>query len=110
VRRAEAWTWNELPAEQSVNGMVRWAKIPAPDALTIGRVAIQPNFDSGDHAHGYDQWVIVLRGQATMTCGDEKFDLRPGSIMRIPAGSMHRMQCDEGYDGIEFGLGVEPSK
>ena len=103
MRKAGLWNVNDLTA--FVDEFVRAVAIPTTEPLSIYFASVKAGFDSGAHFHMYDQWVLALSGTATMTCGGEDLELKPGSIMLIPAGMSHSMRVHTNYQGFEFGLG-----
>lgn len=48
---------------------------------------------AGSHPEPYDELYYVLRGRARLTLGDppETFDLEPGAVAFIPAGTQHAL-------------------
>jgi mannose-6-phosphate isomerase-like protein (cupin superfamily) len=57
---------------------------------------------AGRHFHeGYAEVYYVLNGTAKLEVDCEQFDLRPGSVVVIPEGVPHSMECTS-EDPIEF--------
>ncbi|MEN6496320.1 MAG: cupin domain-containing protein [Thermoguttaceae bacterium] len=54
------------------------------------------------HVHqGYDEVYYVLSGTGTITLGQERHPLRPGSVAVIPAGVPHSLEAAAGEE-LEF--------
>jgi mannose-6-phosphate isomerase-like protein (cupin superfamily) len=54
------------------------------------------------HVHeGYDEVYYVLYGTGTITLGEERHPLRPGTVAVIPAGLPHSLMADDG-EALEF--------
>jgi mannose-6-phosphate isomerase-like protein (cupin superfamily) len=41
------------------------------------------------HSHPNEQWIYVLEGTFSATIGGKKVDAAPGSLVYIPAGTIH---------------------
>ena len=50
-----------------------------------GRLSLQ------SHKHRSEHWIVVA-GVATVTCGENVFDLEAGQSTYIPVGSKHRLE------------------
>ena len=69
-----------------------------------------------DHTHdastpeaGQEEVYIPLEGSGELVAGDERFDLRPGVMVRV--GPDQRRQISPGADGIRFiALGGVPGE
>ena len=51
---------------------------------------------SGDyipHAHAADEFVYIIEGAITMEVEKQKFEVRQGEAVMIPAGTQHRPRC-----------------
>lgn len=51
---------------------------------------------SAEHAHDFDEYVIVVEGQATVIVGDERTVLTAGMEMVIPKGTRQQMAVKAG--------------
>jgi hypothetical protein len=71
-------------------------------------MTLPPNWDGyPDHNHdhttgeaGQEEVYIPLEGSAVLLAGDERFDLRPGVMVRV--GADQRRRILPGDDGIRF--------
>ena len=69
---------------------------------------LPPNWDGHpDHAHddgteeaGQEEVYIPLAGAATLVAGDERYDLRPGTMARVGPGQRRRIL--PGPDGVQY--------
>ena len=43
-------------------------------------------------AHEATEIYYIVKGEAVLTLGDEKFDVKPGSVAYIPAGCLHAVE------------------
>jgi mannose-6-phosphate isomerase-like protein (cupin superfamily) len=54
------------------------------------------------HVHaGYDETYYVLSGTGTITLGNVRNPIRPGTVIGIPAGVLHSLEADPGQE-LEF--------
>jgi cupin 2 domain-containing protein len=60
------------------------------EQILSGELAEPAHFVSDDH-----EWVVVVRGAARLTGGDEVFDLAEGDWLEIPAGVPHVLERTE---------------
>ena len=67
-----------------------WALVADPQA---DMAVIVEKIGIGDaiplHRHQIDEVIIYLSGEAVVTVADERYDVRGGDIVVIPAGSVH---------------------
>ncbi|MGQ2908784.1 MAG: cupin domain-containing protein [Aliihoeflea sp.] len=59
-----------------------------------GRYAIMESFAAPGsaaprHTHAEDEVFYVLEGRPTFALGDEVFEVQPGAVVAIPAGTVH---------------------
>ena len=99
--------------------VVRAGERAAPDVVTpgmerqeayaaggvwVGTVRTQPGVATGWHHHGtYESWVYVLEGLARMEFGPGGREVevcRPGDLIHVPPGVVHR-EVTEGATPVE---------
>lgn len=51
---------------------------------------------SKDHAHDFDEYVLVIEGRGAIVVGDVRTELRAGDEMVIPKGTVQRMEVAAG--------------
>ncbi len=68
---------------------------PAPGVeQTFGVVTILPGQRNPLHAHpNCEELLYVMSGECVHKLGEEMYELRPGSVIRIPRGVPHWAQC-----------------
>ena len=57
------------------------------------------------HVHPYDEYLVVVAGEYTVTMGDEEVCLRPGQEVLIKAGVAHGGRCVSGTRTIHHFAG-----
>lgn len=61
---------------------------------TFGICRIQPGHSNPRHRHpNCDEILYVVRGECDHSLGEQTFRLRPGMMIRVPAGVAHHAQC-----------------
>ncbi len=56
-------------------------------------MTIAPGQDGGpEEEHAGDQIVYVLEGEAEMRVGADRFTVKPGALVMIPAGTRHHVR------------------
>jgi len=58
--------------------------------LSVGTYCIPAGGTDDQSPHTEDEIYIVTAGRATLASGEEQAELRPGSVIYVPAGEVHR--------------------
>ena len=58
------------------------------------------NAKSEEHTHEYDEYIAVIKGQYTVTVGEDKIPLNPGDEYMIPKGVLHKGEAIAGTRAI----------
>jgi quercetin dioxygenase-like cupin family protein len=78
-----------------------WATLADDEVDTLG--AIVEHIAPGDriplHTHPIDEVILYRSWAAAVTIGDERFEVTPGAVAFVPAGTTHRTEK----------VGTEPS-
>ena len=54
------------------------------------------------HSHPNEQWIYVLEGTFRAEIAGKTFDAKPGSVVYIPANTVHAGKATEGGDVVFF--------
>jgi mannose-6-phosphate isomerase-like protein (cupin superfamily) len=80
--------------------------------LTVNHFTLKPgkSTGAGSHPEPYDELYYVLHGHARLRLGDppETFDIEPGTVAFIPAGTSHALD-NTGTEDLEI-LTVMPEQ
>jgi quercetin dioxygenase-like cupin family protein len=66
----------------------RWNS--AVNSITTGITVFQPGTGIPLHTHNVEESVLILEGQATVTVGEEAFDMVAGDATWVPKDVPHR--------------------
>jgi len=58
--------------------------------LSLGTYCIPARGTDEQSPHTEDEIYIVAAGRATLVSGEEAAEVRPGSVIYVPAGEVHR--------------------
>ncbi len=103
---------DEMPAEtvRSASGTERQVLI-GPDEgpnFSMRRFVMRPGGGMPKHTNSVEHEQYVLRGRARIGIAEEIVEVRPGSVVFIPAGTPHWYSV-EGDEAFEF-LCVVPNR
>ena len=76
--------------------------IDLSDRFKVKRITVKPGESLSLQMHHYrsEHWIVV-RGIATVTCGDKVFDLNEDQSTYIPLGNKHRLE-NKGREALEL--------
>ena len=60
-------------------------------AIHINEGTLKGGFKTGGGEHEVDEIYYVVHGEAVLHLDDETFDIKPGSLVFIPAGTFHSL-------------------
>ncbi|MBD9396899.1 MULTISPECIES: cupin domain-containing protein [unclassified Pseudomonas] len=60
--------------------------------LQIERILSSSRIESVDYVQEQDEWVLLARGEASMTVAGEAIKLTAGDHLFLPAGTPHRVE------------------
>lgn len=83
--------WEDIPGETVRKGVSRRAFGTADVMLVINE--LEPGMDVAPHKHDdFDQIAYIVSGRAIYHVGDDDHEVGPGSLLLIPAGTMHHIE------------------
>lgn len=85
--KVQVYNWNTLPREFVRDGVER-VGFRTSDSMLVMNFA-SPGMEVRPHQHDYEQVAICVSGQMKYHVGDEVFDMGPGSMIRVPAHTIH---------------------
>jgi mannose-6-phosphate isomerase-like protein (cupin superfamily) len=76
--------------EPSAGEGVRWVEhLRVPD-LSVGTYSVPAGGTDEQSPHTEDEIYVVTAGRATLESGGDRAEVRPGSVVYVPAGEVHR--------------------
>lgn len=97
--------WDELPEEVVRPGVRR--RSYATDEVMLVMNWLSPEMELNPHKHDdFDQLAIVVQGRANYYIDDEPHEMTAGSMLLVPAGSMHYIEPIEGAEGEVANLDI----
>lgn len=79
-------------------GTITWVdsgELTDSDALTVGRVTIDPGAENPEHLHpNCDETLYLLEGRLDHWIGSDSVELEAGDCLHIPLGEPHRAAND----------------
>jgi mannose-6-phosphate isomerase-like protein (cupin superfamily) len=67
-----------------------WVEHLRVSDLSVGTYCIPAGGTDEQSPHTEDEIYIVTAGRATLAAGGEEAKVRPGSVIYVPAGELHR--------------------
>ena len=83
----EGISWQDVPADETLPGIVRQSV--SGESFTVVRYTYQPGSVFPAHSHPEEQLTIVHSGEIEFTVGGETVLLREGMLAVIPPGVPH---------------------
>jgi len=85
--KTRMYNWNTLPREVVRKGVER-VGYRGDNLMAVMNFAT-PGMDLRPHQHDFEQIAICVQGRMNYYVGDEKFEMTPGSMLRIPPHTIH---------------------
>lgn len=85
--KPKMYNWNTLPREEVRKGVSRVGF--AGDNVTLVMNYAEPGLEVRPHSHTFEQIAICVSGRMNYHVGDDVFEMTAGSMLRVPANTMH---------------------
>jgi quercetin dioxygenase-like cupin family protein len=72
------------------------------DRMIVGLMRMKAGTGAEDHSHPNEQWIYILQGTFRARIGDKEFDVKPGSVVYIPANTVHAGKATADGDVVFF--------
>jgi quercetin dioxygenase-like cupin family protein len=59
------------------------------DRMIVALMRMKAGTGAAPHSHPNEQWIYVLEGTFRATIGGQSVDARPGSVVYVPANTLH---------------------
>jgi quercetin dioxygenase-like cupin family protein len=72
------------------------------DRMIVGLMRMKAGTGAEDHSHPNEQWIYILQGTFHAKIGNKEFDVQPGSVVYIPANTIHAGKATADGDVVFF--------
>ena len=72
------------------------------DRMIVGLMRMNAGTGAEPHSHPNEQWIYILQGTFHATIGGKEFDVKPGSVVYIPADTIHAGKATPEGDVLFF--------
>lgn len=86
------YRWEEMRQKNLASPSDSEGSIIIGEHLTLNRSVSQPGKLARPHAHGCEQMINVVQGEAWFRVGDEEKNVAAGDVIHIPAGTEHEFR------------------
>ena len=72
------------------------------DRMIVGLMRMPAGTGAAAHSHPNEQWIYILEGTFHATVGDKTIEAKPGSVLYIPADTVHGGTAGADADVVFF--------
>ena len=72
------------------------------DRMIVGLMRMKAGTGAEPHSHPNEQWIYVLEGIFRASIGGKEIDVKPGSVVYIPANTVHAGKATTDGDVVFF--------
>ena len=72
------------------------------DRMIVGLMRMAAGTGAEPHSHPNEQWIYILEGSFRARIGDKELTAKPGSVIYIPANTVHSGQATAAADVLFF--------
>ena len=72
------------------------------DRMIVGLMRMPAGTGAEPHSHPNEQWIYVLQGTFRAEIGGKTMDVKPGSVLYVPANAIHAGKASEDGDVVFF--------
>jgi quercetin dioxygenase-like cupin family protein len=72
------------------------------DRMIVGLMRMKAGTGAEPHSHPNEQWIYVLEGTFHANIGGKEIDVKPGSVVYIPANTVHAGKATPDGDVVFF--------
>ena len=72
------------------------------ERMIVGLMRMQAGTGAEPHSHPNEQWIYILEGTFRGEIGGKPFDAKPGSVLYIPADTIHSGKATAEGDVVFF--------
>ena len=72
------------------------------DRMIVGLMRMKAGTGAEQHSHPNEQWIYILEGTFRAVIGDKPIEAKPGSVIYIPANTIHAGKATPEGDVVFF--------
>lgn len=72
------------------------------DRIIVGLMRMKAGTGAEPHSHPNEQWIYILEGTFRFEIGGQKIEAKPGSLLYIPANTIHAGKASPDGDVVFF--------
>jgi mannose-6-phosphate isomerase-like protein (cupin superfamily) len=95
---------DEIPVLNPRDGVVQ--RVFRGSGVCVSFAELHPDMKPSPHSHPWEQIFMLLRGKVKLHVGDQVFDMRDGSFVRIPPNVVHYSEPPLPEDGMALNLDI----
>ena len=96
----------ELGSAEKIMGGPDYSTAQGPcvegDRMIVGLMRMAAGTGAEPHSHPNEQWIYVLEGTFRATIDGQQVDAKPGSVVYIPANTIHAGKATPEADVVFF--------
>src|ERR1039458_3563825 len=96
----------DLASLQKIMGGAAYSTAHGPcvegDRMIVGLMRMNAGTGAEPHSHPNEQWIYILQGTFHASIGGKEFDVKPGSVVYIPANTIHAGKATADGDVLFF--------
>jgi quercetin dioxygenase-like cupin family protein len=96
----------DLASLQKIMGGPAYSTAHGPcvegDRMIVGLMRMNAGTGAEPHSHPNEQWIYVLQGTFHANIDGKEFDVKPGSVVYIPANTIHAGKATPEADVVFF--------
>ena len=96
----------DLAAEHKIMGGPDYSTAYGPcvegDRMIVGLMRMKAGTGAEPHSHPNEQWIYILEGTFRATIEGKDVEVKPGSVLYIPANAVHKGKATEDADVVFF--------
>jgi quercetin dioxygenase-like cupin family protein len=96
----------DLSTVQKIMGGPAYSTAQGPcvegDRMIVGLMRMKAGTGAEPHSHPNEQWIYILEGTFRATIGEKQVDVKPGSVIYIPANTVHAGKATPDADVLFF--------
>jgi quercetin dioxygenase-like cupin family protein len=72
------------------------------DRMIVALMRMPAGTGAEPHSHPNEQWIFVVEGTLSANIGDQDIEATPGTVLYIPANTVHSVKATPQADGLFF--------